>query len=316
MRPSAKFIAVLVCTITIAMASPRQFTADMVAAQDIGITKFEDVVASVINSDLSVQARFAEISIEIMVAAYMAEIERLNARAGAVSDQDPSWQLGTLRYIEGLRTIAASIQPGSAVQIIKEPHAAIRLLIDGQQVMLSAPRLEGQLEFERSIAETACRFSNCRIRPATIEDRVTERASRLDGGWVFGRKTLPTYASSDGLQCVFNDRRHLKLKKDACLDLVHELRLLAEAFAALNAHRKPIDWRALRIEQVGAGQEQKITYNSSGSFVRMHLPRLSRAVAIWRGAIPWMKANIHGRVSQHVITLPDQLIYLTSTNES
>ncbi len=306
----------LLCTTALATASPRQFTADLVAGPEIGVNQFQDLIASVVNGDLGAKSRFAEVAIEIMVDAYMNEIEHPNAIIGAQPSFDPSWRSGTLRYIERLQAIANSIRPGSVVHVINEPPSAIRLVIDGQQVMLSAPRLEDQVVFERSIAETVCRFSDCRKRAATIEDRVAERTSRLDGAWEFGRKTPPTYASSDGLQCVFDDRRHLKLKKDACLDLVHELRLLVEAFAALDAHHKPIDWRAIRIDQVAAGREQKLTYNANGNFVRMFLPRLSRAESVWRGAIPWVKANLRGRTSQHVITLPDQIVYLTSMYES
>ena len=151
--PLARFIAVLMCTMAWATASPRQFTTDLVAGPDIGISKYQDVIASVVDSDLGEKARFAEIAIEIMVDAYLAEIERPNAIGGATPGYDPSWRLGTLRYIERLRTIADSIRPGSTVHVIEEPPSAIRLVIDGQQVMLSAPRLEDRATFEHSIAE-------------------------------------------------------------------------------------------------------------------------------------------------------------------
>jgi len=314
--PLATLTAVLVCFTTVVAAAPRQFTADLVAPQEIRIGKFDDVIASILNGDPSEQARFAVIAIEIMVASFMDELERADVEARGNRQDDLSWKIGTRRYIEHLRSIAASIQRGSALRIIKEPHTATRLVIEGEQVMLSAPRLEDQAVFERNIAENVCRYAECIGRGATIEGRVAERSSRLESGWEFGRKAPPTYSSSDGLQCIFRDRRHLKLKKDACLSLVYELRLLAEAFLALDAHGKRIEWRALRIDHVGAGKEQKVTYSSNGSFVRMHLPRLLRAEALWREAIPWIKANLQGKVSQHVITLPDQLVYLTSTNES
>ena len=312
----ANLFAALMCISISASASPRQFTAALVRSEEIRFTKFDDVIASIIDSDPIEQARFAEIAIELMVAAFSAELERLREDAGANGHDYSSWDLGTLQYVERLRNIAASLDPGSRLRIIKAPHSPIRLVIGSEQLMLSAPRLEDQATFERDIAEHVCRFSNCSRRGATVEERVEERTAMLDSGWVFGRSARPTYSSSDGLKCTFADRRHLKLKKEACLGLVHELRLLAEAFAALDVHRKLIDWPYLRIEHLGAGKAQKVIYNSMGDFMRMRLPRLLRTEAVWRGAIPWMKANLHGKVSHYVINLPDQLVYLTSTNES
>jgi len=299
-----------------AMASPRQFAADIHATQEIRVTRFDDAVASVIDGDAQEQARFAKIAIEIMIAAYHDELAPSDPTAGRAVADDTSWRLGTRRYVERLRRIAMAIRPGSPLRIIKEPHGAIRLVIGGEQVMLSAPRLREQANFERSIAENICRFTYCERRGTTVEERVAERTAGLDSGWAFARNAPPTYSSSDGLQCIFDDRRHLKLKKDACVNLLHEIRLLAEAIVALKAHGKTIDWRYLRIDHVGSGSAQKITYNAGGSFVRMHLPNLLRSELVWRGAIPWIKANLKGQLSQHVINLPEQLVYLTSTIES
>jgi len=175
------FIVLLSCVSTVTVASPRQYAADMVRERTLGISKFDDVVSTVLSSDLRVQARFAEIAIEIMIVAYMAETERPQRATGVLAHDDPSWRLDTLRYIERLRTIAASVRPGAAVRIIKEPHTGIRLVIERQQVMLSAPRLEEQLAFERRIDVSACRLSKTQH-----DDRRPCSGSRIATGWRLG----------------------------------------------------------------------------------------------------------------------------------
>ncbi len=311
-----KAVIIVAVTVTIVAASPDQFAAGPVTSREIPITRFDDVVDNVLNADVTEQARFARIAIERMVLAYQAELERADLKAQTERQGDRSWHLGTRRYIERLRRIAASIVPGSAVRILREPHGPVRIVVAGEQVMLSAPRPVDQSKFERTIAENVCRISYCAGRGATVEERVAERSTRLDSGWVFGRKTAPTYSNSDGLQCTFDDRRHLKLKKSACVNIVHEIRSLSEAIVALKMHGKPIDWPYFRIDHVGPGKPQKVTYRADGTFVRMHLPSLMRAESVWRSAIPWIKASVNGRTVRYVINLPDQLIYRTSTIES
>ena len=88
------FIVLLSCVSTVTVASPRQYAADMVRERTLGISKFDDVVSTVLSSDLRVQARFAEIAIEIMIVAYMAETERPQRATGVLAHDDPSWRLG------------------------------------------------------------------------------------------------------------------------------------------------------------------------------------------------------------------------------
>lgn len=297
------------------VAAPRQFTADLVKPREIRITRFDDAIAHFLDADTGEQARFAQIAIDMMAVAYEAELERPDLNADAKRDDDWSWHSGTRRYIERLRRIAAAIRPGTAVQMIKESHGAVRLVVDTEQVMLSAPRLDEQPAFERAIAQEVCRYSYCSESGTTVEQRVVERSAGLDSGWVFDHKAPPTYSSSDGLQCSFDDRRHLRLKKSACINLVHEIRLLTEAIVALRSHGKTIDWRRLSIDHLGAGKPQKVTYGGNGNFMHMHLPGLLRAEGVWRSAIPWIRASSSGRVTQHVIRLPDGLVYLTSAFE-
>jgi len=50
----------------------------------------------------------------------------------------------------------ASIDCGDSVRIINESHGSTRIVVGAEQVMLTAPRLNGRAGFEQIIAEKVC----------------------------------------------------------------------------------------------------------------------------------------------------------------
>jgi len=303
------FAVALAVTVTGTAAEPTTFTADLVRGDEIYVTRFDDIVAMVIDADEAEQNRFAAIALDLLIAAYEIELEHASIRAAPTTKDPAGWRSGTWRYVEQLKRIAELVRLGAPIQTIRERDGDVRLVIGTEQVMLNAPRLDGQVRFEQEIAEQMCQYTSCSARPSTIEERVQAETANLESSWVFARNMPPTYSSSDGLRCIFTDQRHMKLKKEACLAVVTEVRMLAGALTALRTHQKFIDWREVRIAHVGAGQAQKVIYSSNGDFVRMRLPQLSRAESVWRGALPWLEARVSGREMQYVINLPNQLAY-------
>ncbi len=317
MRHSSRLIFVPALAMTLAAgqlaAAPRQFTADLVHNGDVRVSRYNDVVDAMLESGAEDQARFAEVAIALMIEAFEAELGSDVADGQRGGAADPGWRAGTRAYVEQLRRIAASISAGPPIKMLRETHGGVRLVIGREQVMLNAPRLRDQAALERSVAEHVCRFSACNEAGSTVEERVDRRMAESGGAWEFGSNQRPAFTSGDGLRCVFADRRHLNLKKNACIGLVRELRLLAEALTALKAQGETINWLELAILQTGPGNPQKIIYSAQRRYVNMHLPNLLHAETIWRQAIPWLRANVIGRQMQYVIDLPDQLAYLTPT---
>ncbi|MGR9090255.1 MAG: hypothetical protein ACU85U_06710, partial [Gammaproteobacteria bacterium] len=297
-------------------AAPRHFTADLVQNSDVRVSRYNDVVEALLVSGPDALSRFAEVAIALMIEAYEAELggDASDGRRGRA--EDAGWRAGTRSYVEQLRRVGASIADRPPIEMLLETHGGVRLVIGREQVMLNAPRLRDQAALERNIAEHVCRFSACSEAGTTVEERVEQRMAQSGGAWEFGSKQRPAYASGDGLRCVFTDRRHLNLKKSACIGLVRELRLLAEALTALKAQGETIDWLEFAIIQAGPGNPQKIIYSAERRYVKMHVPNLLHAETIWRQAIPWLRANVIGREIQYVIDLPDQLAYLTPTLSS
>lgn len=310
------FVLTMVFTSIAAAAAPQQFTADLVHKSDVRVSRYDDVVAALLESGAEEQAHFAAVAITLMIEAYEAELDRNGAGTASAGAEHAGWQAGTRSYVEQLRRIGESLAARPRLEMIREAHGGVRLVIGREQVMLNAPRMRDQVALERSVAERVCGFFACGERGTTIEERVDQRMAQSGGAWEFGTNQPPAYKSGDGLRCVFADRRHLKLKKNACINLVRELRLLAEALSALKAQGEMIDWRELAILQTGPGNPQKIVYSTARRYVSMHVPNLLHAEAVWRQAMPWVRAHVIGREMQHVIDLPDQLAYLNPTLSS
>ncbi|MFT4582279.1 MAG: hypothetical protein ACI915_001759 [Gammaproteobacteria bacterium] len=315
-RIAVSLAAALITVWWTAHARAQEFRADLLVHDTVQVTRMEDALRTVLTGDQREQARFASVAIEMMADFYRTELAQSRKIVPDAKSRSSSWGSGMRRYIAQLEKIALSIDDHTDIKILKEPHGAIRILVGEEQVMLSAPRPDRQATFEQAIADNVCRYIECPASGNTVEEKVANRSTRKDGGWAFRSDAPPMYSSSDGLHCVFSDSRHFKLKKAACHKLLDEIRLLTESLIALKTHGMTIDWNSIKIDQVGIGEPHRVRYNGRRAFVRISLPGLMRAEAVLQESIPWIRANLHGRVYQHVVKLPDNLVYLNSTRES
>ncbi len=208
MRHSSRLILVPALAMTLAAgqlaAAPRQFTADLVHNSDVRVSRYNDVVDAMLESGAGDQARFAEVAIALMIEAFEAELGSDVADAQRGGPADPGWRAGTRAYVEQLRRIAASISAGPPIEMLRETHGGVRLVIGREQVMLNAPRLRDQAALERSVAEHVCRFSACNEAGSTVEERVDRRMAESGGAWEFGSNQRPAFTSGDGLRCIFS----------------------------------------------------------------------------------------------------------------
>ncbi len=293
---------------------PRHFTADLVKLDDTARTRYDDVVENLEAADPRARTRFAEVALQMLIDAYESEIAAGAATPRGGQDRPAGWLAGTRHYVERLKQIAASLDGSTDVRAIREHDGTVRLVIGREQVMLSAPRLDDQRRFERAVATLACDYVDCEAYGRTLDERVAERTADVDSTWEFSNRKPPVLAASDGLRCVFADERHLRLKRVACERLLRELRVVSETIAALYLHGRRVDWESLHLEHVGPDQPEKFVYTARGDFVRIHVPGLLRADDVWRGSIPWVRARAQTRTLQHVVRLPDDLVYFSATN--
>ncbi|MEM7468071.1 MAG: hypothetical protein AAF387_14445 [Pseudomonadota bacterium] len=280
-----------------------------VFAQDLRLTRFHDILGSVINDDHVSQREFVLGALDVMIDAYLIEIKRLDELDSDSRSSKASWRSGTLGFVARLEKSVTALERGAELFIAEEIDGSVRFVIGAEQIMFNAPRMSDQGQLEATLVDHYCLRQRCNQGRGTIEDKTMDEMARHSGSWEFSGGTKPTYTASDGLECVFRDQRHLTLKREACKSLIFELRFLAEALKALRAKGARIDWDRIALDGNNNAAPNKVTYNSKREFFHARLPKLWRAQAMLRSAIPWLQARTLGNVRSFTIQPPDIVTY-------
>lgn len=283
-----------------------------VLAHELRLTRFADVLSTVMSHDALVQREFIAAALDVMIDSYLIEIRHLDELGAVDPAKQRSWRAGTLAYVRNLEKSLDAIDLGAEVFIAQETDGAVRFVVGAEQIMLHAPRLADQASLEAALVEQFCLREFCEQGRATIEDKTRDQMDNVSGRWEFSSKTKPSYTADDGLQCVFRDQRHLTLKRQACKSLIYELRFLAEAFKALKAKGARVDWNLIAINGQGNAKPSKVVYNGKLQFFHARLPHLRRAGGVLRSAIPWLQARSLGNPRTFVIQPPDIVTYSVS----
>ena len=133
------------------------------------------------------------------------------------------------------------------------------------------------------------------------------------GTWHFSDDAGPTFASEDGLQCVYADSRHLKLKQAACTAVTQELRRVVVAAREVVARGGAIDWAALRLEPRGLGHPVHLGTGAGGKGFEIEAPHLRAAPQLLALLTPWLQARVQGQTLPGQFEVPEQLNYLEAS---
>ena len=294
----------------IALATIFQSVAEArVSAQDLRLTRFGDVLSTVIADDVTAQREFIVVALDVLVDAYLLEVRRIDELGREHQASKASWRAGTLHYVQRLERALNEAKQGASIYIAQEVDGSVRFVVEQEQIMFHAPRLSEQNELEATLVDHYCLKEFCEGANDTVEDKTRAEMQRVSGHWEFSSTTAPTYTAGDGLKCLFQDQRHLTLKREACKSLIYELRFLAEALKALRAQGARIDWDKIGLSGNGEASPNTVTYNRQRDYFHARLPNLWRAQELLRAAIPWVQARTVGNVREFTIQPPDLVTY-------
>lgn len=270
------------------------------------MTRYDALVERLPRAGEEERRRYAEAALDALVESYAAELGGRRGH-GAAS----AWQRGTREFIARLERVRARLRAGATLTVVREGRHAVRLIVGPEQVMVSAARPARQAAFEAAIAQALCAADACASeRAPSVDEVVVAREHRLRGEWSLADREPPLYAQEDGLHCVFEDMRHLRLKQRACEALTRELRLLEEALRAVLQHGGRVDWQALAVGTGGgAASRRRVSYDASGRYFELDLPLLAAAPEVVKGAIPWLQTRLRGQPAVYVIAAPERLAY-------
>ena len=283
------------------------------SARMVEVSRYHQIVQDLSSGSALERAAFAQVALEEMIMAYRLEVESgaaalpkdKNERAGFFR-----WRRGTEAFISSLEARLAALDARSQVSIIENRDGEIRLLIDGASLMVSSPRLEHPEELQQRIAIRLCDSGICKGDIRSLADKVRVQVERLETGWAFDDRSPPVYQTSDGLNCMFDDRRHMNLKRNVCVAVLYELRLLAEGLRAVRYSGKDVEWHSLKVSKEPGRKLPRVSFNRAGQFFRLDLPTLLRAPELLAEARPWLRARLAERNHEHYVQLSERVVYL------
>lgn len=267
--------------------------------------RYQQALNTVMAGDLELRRHFAEIALRALIGANHAEIAR--AGSGAPAGR---WQAGAVQFVARLERVHAQLDALHDIVVFRERRGNVRLALGTEQVMLSPPRLSTQGRFEAAIAEELCREITCTEPSPDLADPVTTYTRNVRQEWLFSDQGPPVMSASDGLNCTFDDTRHLRLKQTACEGVMNELRMVAEGLRAVTEHGEVVAWEEFAIKTDPLDAALRVTYDAEGAFFNVELRYLVQAPALWREAIPWMQARLRGYAGYYMIKAPERLAYV------
>lgn len=258
---------------------------------------------------------FADLALGVLIEANETELAAASGR----------WQRGARDYVARLRALRSRLAAAGQVAVLREGQGAVRLIVDGEQVMLTAPRLGQQRALEARIVDLVCANLACPpLLPVPADtvasdgpDEPGASAAGLDAGfadalageWSIGDRAPPMYSQPDGLHCVFGDTRHLRLKQSACERVVRELRRLEAALRGVLQRGEHLDWAVLEVHPAGTAGGGRVSYAANGRYFELGLPTLASAPELVRSAVPWLQTRLRGQLVDLVIEAPERLVY-------
>ena len=281
------------------------------------------VAKSLAESPSEYRAEFARIALEEMANAYDEEVAKAQAQVAnppakkskTKPDREAErkarielaqWAASTSDYAQRLRAMSQGIGDFTDVTVVVEAHDQLRLVFNGQSIIVSGPRIDKPGPLNQRIVERFCFIYPCDTAaedtgPAASGTADTSAASggyysNVDaspsGHWSFAQNQRPTYITASGLHFTYDDTSNLKDKEQRSLDLAADLDLIARTLKALRQQGTLIEWNHLRLESTGEGAREKIVLNAHQDSVVISLPALSQAPTVWQSSLPWLRQQV------------------------
>ena len=252
---------------------------------------------------------FAAIALGEVVLAYELELDRLSA-PGQVSRREQAkqwrWAGALRRYLETLHAAQQALDAGEPVEVLVAPPAPVQLLIGEHQVPLSSPRIENPLALDNAIVRVYCEAFAC--DPDLLEAPEPTSFHAVAGGWSFRDGWGSTYETGDGLGFMFRDVRDRGAKERVVRQIHEELRRLVAVVAGARRAGRAVDYRTLRVEEAGRGEDHRVILASGMPGTRVWLPALARAPGVVEIARDWIRARVEGRPARQLFPRADLLL--------
>jgi|GEM_PF-4823813 len=241
-----------------------------------------------------VRLQFAIIALDTMIAAYTAELEKLNTpgrHSLRQAHKRRRWATAVNQYLDYLYAFEEVIKQAPKVDIIADQPGPVQLLSGEFVLPISSPRIARPEQLENTIIESFCEDYPC--DPLALEDPKEQPPAPVGrSGWSFRAGYGSTYQTVDGLNFMFSNVRNKARKEQISLRISEQLRQLGDTLRRARRRGRIIDWQFLHITSRANGDDQRLLLSAQSPALRLALPDLALAPGVLDIAKPWLKARL------------------------
>lgn len=261
--------------------------------------------------DPAAKSQFAVTALTEMALALSVEADLARSQL-ASPGSDPGlsrWVISVERYIDELLRLAQSIAIDTPIKLMTGPEGHLFLLLRGQSIVVSAPRMELQSSFEQRVVQQFCSQYPCEraLERASGRAMVTRAGIGAPPRWSFSADG-PSCNSDDGLVLEFESMANLTDKRELCLQLVGELRSIAAGIERLQADGVMVNWSRLAVHGIPGSEEHQLDVNAGGEALRLSLPTLAAHPELLQEVQPWLHARAAKQPHTLVLAVPEALL--------
>ncbi|MBM2830418.1 MAG: hypothetical protein HW411_1208 [Gammaproteobacteria bacterium] len=174
------------------------------------------------------------------------------------------WRSETLSYAQHLYNVADTITPLTSIKLYIENTGELHFVIEGDSFILSSPLIRSPKILDERIINSICRVKSCDPDVLTHNMEENTRTIIVQANWEIIEGNAPEFVTIDGLHFVFSDVKNRSAKQTACLQIIKEMRLIADTLKDAHDRGIHVDWDILDIKPLYGSYDYRITINRYG----------------------------------------------------
>lgn len=267
------------------------------AAEEVALepSEFVALALRLSRADPASQWAFASLTLDALLDAYRRELQLVAAeQQGRPADPRKleRWRRGTQDMVRRLEALRHALGSGAALGLHVDARHRVTLLVGGQPIPVSGPRIEIEPEIERQVVERFCAANDCSAPDAPAPQDDVAPTTAAQGLWVLSQGEGAVYEMVGQWRCRFSSLADRERKATTCQQAVDELKAFAGALEQARAQGYRIEWDRLEPPVRAGGQEMQVVLNADGAFVRLSLPLLARVhQEDWQRVVSWLRQS-------------------------
>ena len=268
-----------------------------------------DLALMMKQGSLQDQLDFTQIALYEMAVLYDEEAVRQDNNSKRRGFGLARWREETQSLARELYRVADSINPETPVNIEIADTGEVHLTVNQKLYILSNPLIHKPFLLDERIIAHVCRIKYCDPEILSEERTTDKRTITIEANWIITGNENPRYATSDGLNFVFEDIENRSLKQIASLKVIKEIKLIAETLRDASQKGVLMEWENLVIKPLQGSYDYRIHINQFGDTVYIKLPELHH-VANWQEQVmPWIRAQVENKIIEYYINAETFLAY-------